>query len=106
MYLVNYTQPSRAFFVNLLAIYSFTLTWRYWNRVKYVLWSLHKTTYMSFFYSLVLVSLLLKYADVGYLLDPYNVCFQAWYVFLCDSTIATWQSLQKIMINTISNHQR
>ena len=42
-----------------------------------------------FFYSWGLVSLLLKYANVGYLLDPYNVCFQAWYVFLCDSTIAT-----------------
>ena len=49
MCLTNCTQLDITFFVNLLARYSYTPTWRHWNKVKHVLRYLHGTTGMVYF---------------------------------------------------------
>ena len=81
MYLANCTRPYIAFSVNLLERYSFAPTHRHWNGIKYVFCYLRGTIDMGLFYSNGLKSLLIGYADGGYLSDPHKARSQTGYLF-------------------------
>ena len=80
MYLANYTRLDIAFFINLLARYSFAPTRRHWNGIKHVLRYLRGTTDVGLFYLNESKQKLLGYADVGYLSYPHKAISQSRYV--------------------------
>ena len=94
MYLANCTRPDIAFFVNLLARYSFAQTRRHWNGIKHILRYLRGTTDISLFYSRESKQQLLRYVDAGYFSDPHKGRSQTGYVFNCNGTVISWRSVK------------
>ena len=87
IYLANCTCLNIAFYVNLLARYSSTLTWRHWNGIKHMLCYLRETAYIGLFYSRESKQQLLGYTNAGYLADPHKGSSQTGYMFNYNGTI-------------------
>ena len=104
MYLANYTCPTIAFSVNLLAMYNSAPTQIHWNGIKHILRYLQRTTDMGLFYSKESKQKLLGYDDAGYLSDPHKARSQIGYVFNCKGTAISWRSFKQTMVATSSNH--
>ncbi|CAN4091691.1 unnamed protein product [Withania somnifera] len=104
MYLANATRSDIAFYVNLLARYSFYPTRRHWNGVKHVLRYLKGTIDMSLFYSNGYCTNLVGHADAGYLSNPYKARSRTGYVFIFGGTAISWRSTKQSVVATSSNH--
>ncbi|KAL4018248.1 hypothetical protein IC575_021838 [Cucumis melo] len=104
MYLANNTRPDITFSVNLLARYNSSPTKRHWNGVKHVLRYLRGTIDISLFYSNKSNFDLVGYANAGYLSDPHKARSQTGYLFTCEGTAISWQSVKQTMTATSSNH--
>ncbi|VVA37336.1 PREDICTED: Retrovirus-related Pol poly from [Prunus dulcis] len=95
LYLAQCTRQDIAFLVSLLARYSSAPTRRHWNGIKHILRYLRGTTDMGLFYSNTPSNSpnLVRYADSGYLSDPYKGRSQTGYVFLwkCNDLIEIYQ---------------
>ena len=104
MYPANYTGLDIAFFINLLARYSFAPTRRHWNRIKHILRYLGEISDIGLYYSKESKLQLIGYADVGYFSDPYKALSQIGYVFTYDGTTISWRSIKQTMVATSSNY--
>ncbi|KAL8096584.1 hypothetical protein AgCh_037518 [Apium graveolens] len=104
MYLANNTRPDIAFAVNLLARFSSDPTKRHWDGIKHIFRYLRGTIDLGLFFPNNSRSLLVGYADAGYMSNPHFGRSQIGYLFTyCDSTIS-WKSTKQTMTATSSNH--
>ena len=103
VYLANYTRPNISFVVNLLARYNSSPTKRHWCRIKHILCYLKGNMNMSLFYPNDSKSYLISYADASYLSNPHNGRSQTGYLFTCNGTTISWQSVNQTIIATSSN---
>lgn len=104
MYLASHTRPDIAFAVNLLARFSSCPTLRHWNGVKHILRYLQGTKDMGLFFSNQSKTVLVGFADAGYLSDPHNGRSQTGYIFTCGGTAISWRSMKQTLVATSSNH--
>ncbi|KAL8096581.1 hypothetical protein AgCh_037515 [Apium graveolens] len=104
MYLANNTRPDIAFAVNLLARFSSDPTKRHWDGIKHIFRYLRGTIDLGLFFPNNSRSLLVGYADAGYMSNPHFGRSQIGYLFTyCDSAIS-WKSTKQTMTVTSSNH--
>ena len=94
------------FFVNLLVRYSSAPTRKHWNDIKHILRYLCGTTNIGLFYSRESKQQFLRYANAGYLSDPYKGRSQTGYVFNFNGTTISWRSFKQTMVVTSSNHSK
>ncbi|XP_058771701.1 secreted RxLR effector protein 161-like [Vicia villosa] len=104
MYLANYTRPDIAFAVDLLARFSSCSTKRHWKGIKHIFRYLRGTSDLGLFYYNSTKSVLLGYADAGYLSDPHNAKSQTGYIFTYGNTAISWRSQKQTLVATSSNH--
>lgn len=106
MYLANYTIPDINFAVNLLAQSISCSTKRHWKRIKHVFQYLWGTSNLELFYSNNPKSVLLIYADAGYLWDPHNAKSHIGYVFTYGDTTISRRSQKQTLVTTSSNYAK
>ena len=104
IYFANNTRPDIVFLVNLLAIYSSSLTKRHWNRIKHILRYLRGIIDMKLFYSNKSKFNQVGFVDFGYLSDPYKAKSQSGYLFTYEGTTISWRSMKQTITTTTSNH--
>ncbi|XP_052478353.1 secreted RxLR effector protein 161-like [Gossypium raimondii] len=106
MYLANNTRTDIAFAVNLLARFGSSPTRRLWNGIKHVCRYLRGTIDMKLFYSNDSKSLLVGYADAGYLSDLHKGRSQTRYLFTCGGTATSWRSTKQALAATSSSYAK
>ncbi|XP_070055366.1 secreted RxLR effector protein 161-like [Nicotiana tomentosiformis] len=104
MYLANATRPHISFSVNLLARYSSSPIWGYWNEIKHILRYLKETLDMSLFYANKDSANIVGYADACYLSDSHKSRSQTGYVFICGVNVISLCPTKQSIVSTFSNH--